>query len=76
MPQDLRLDAGINFTTFNTAKGLEFHDVIVAESVNPDLHSRLGDEFDWDLERRLLYVAMTRTMIHIKCIRMKKIQSC
>jgi len=60
------LDAGINFTTFHTAKGLEFHYVIVADFVDPDLHSRLGDEFDWDLERRLLYVAMTRTMIHIQ----------
>ena len=60
------LEPGIKFTTFHTAKGLEFHYVIIADFVNPDLHDRLGDEFDWDLERRLLYIAMTRAMIHIQ----------
>lgn len=60
------LEPGIKFTTFHTAKGLEFHYVIVADLINPDLHERLGDEFDWDLERRLLYVAMTRAMAHLQ----------
>lgn len=60
------LEPGIQFTTFHTAKGLEFYYVIVADLVNPSLEERLGDEFDWDLERRLLYVAMTRAKIQLQ----------
>lgn len=59
-------EPGIKFTTFHTAKGLEFHYVIIPDVVDPTVETRLGDEFDWDLERRLLYVAMTRTMVHLQ----------
>jgi len=59
-------EPGIKFTTFHTAKGLEFHYVVIPEVVNPPLETKLGDEFDWDIERRLLYVAMTRAMVHLQ----------
>lgn len=58
--QGTHTSPGIKFTTFHTAKGLEFSYVVVVDLVNPPTEVRLGDEFDWDLERRLLYVAMTR----------------
>lgn len=65
-PKGTHLEPGIKFTTFHTAKGLEFFYVLIADLVNPDVETRLGDEFDWDLERRLLYVAMTRAKIQLQ----------
>ncbi|MDN4066661.1 3'-5' exonuclease [Paenibacillus vini] len=53
-------DPGIKLTTFHTAKGLEFKYVLISDLVDPDSEERLGEDFDWDLERRLLYVAMSR----------------
>lgn len=53
-------DPGIKLTTFHTAKGLEFKYVLIPDLVDPDSEERLGEDFDWDLERRLLYVAMSR----------------
>lgn len=54
------LKPGIHFTSFHTAKGLEFDYVFVVDLVDPLQSGKLGDEFDWNIERRLLYVAMTR----------------
>ncbi|MGC7872105.1 3'-5' exonuclease [Desulfosporosinus sp. SYSU MS00001] len=53
-------DPGIKLTTFHTAKGLEFKYVLISDLVDPDSEERLSEDFDWDLERRLLYVAMSR----------------
>jgi len=53
-------DPGIKLTTFHTAKGLEFKYVLISDVIDPDSEERLGEDFDWDLERRLLYVAMSR----------------
>nr|WP_106782944.1 3'-5' exonuclease [Lysinibacillus timonensis] len=65
-PKGTHLEPGIKFTTFHTAKGLEFYYVLIADLVNPDAETRLGDEFDWDIERRLLYVAMTRAKVELQ----------
>jgi len=51
---------GIHFTSFHTAKGLEFDYVFIPDLVDPSQAEKLGNEFDWNIERRLLYVAMTR----------------
>ncbi|MED5018469.1 3'-5' exonuclease [Paenibacillus chibensis] len=55
-------DPGIKLTTFHTAKGLEFKYVLITDLVDPPTEERLGEDFDWDIERRLLYVAMSRAM--------------
>ncbi|MEG7619411.1 MULTISPECIES: 3'-5' exonuclease [Bacilli] len=54
------LKPGIHITSFHTAKGLEFDYVYVVDLVDPTQAEKLGEEFDWNVERRLLYVAMTR----------------
>lgn len=53
-------EPGVKLTSFHTAKGLEFKYVLIPDMVDPETQVRLGDDFDWDLERRLFYVAMTR----------------
>lgn len=55
-------DPGIKLTSFHTAKGLEFKYVLITDLVDPPTEERLGEDFDWDIERRLLYVAMSRAM--------------
>ncbi|QOT08454.1 DEAD/DEAH box helicase [Paenibacillus sp. JNUCC32] len=55
-------DPGIKLTSFHTAKGLEFKYVLITDLVDPRTEERLGEDFDWDIERRLLYVAMSRAM--------------
>lgn len=52
---------GVKFTTFHSAKGLEFDIVILVDLVEPTvLPTEDGAPEFWDDERRLLYVAMTR----------------
>lgn len=65
-PTGTHLEQGIKFTTFHTAKGLEFLYVLIPDLVDPDAQTRLGEEFDWDLERRLLYVAMSRAKVQLQ----------
>ncbi|MCP8970939.1 3'-5' exonuclease [Ectobacillus ponti] len=55
-------DPGIKLTTLHTAKGLEFKYVLIVDVVDPPMEERLGEDFDWDMERRLLYVGMSRAM--------------
>lgn len=55
-------DPGIKLTSFHTAKGLEFKYVLITDLVDPPAEERLGEDFDWDIERRLLYVAMSRAI--------------
>ncbi|MDH6430704.1 3'-5' exonuclease [Paenibacillus sp. FSL R5-0887] len=55
-------DPGIKLTSFHTAKGLEFKYVFITDLVDPPTEERLGEDFDWNIERRLLYVAMSRAM--------------
>ena len=52
---------GVKFSTFHTAKGLEFHFVLIVD-LNDSLLSLSEDEANdyWNRERRLLYIAITR----------------
>lgn len=52
---------GVKFSTFHSAKGLEFDVVLIVDLIDPTLLPTEEDAADfWDDERRLLYVAMTR----------------
>ncbi|OWR33153.1 DNA helicase [Saccharibacillus sp. O23] len=59
---NIHSEPGIKLTTLHTAKGLEFKYVIIANAIDPASGERLGDDFDWDIERRLIYVGMSRAM--------------
>lgn len=58
-------EPGVKLTTLHTAKGLEFKYVLITDLVDPPTRERLGEDFDWDIERRLLYVGMSRAMHHL-----------
>ncbi len=57
---------GIKLCTFHSAKGLEFDFVFIVDLVEP---TRIPDEDKeenyWEIERRLLYVSMTRARLHL-----------
>ncbi|KLA01419.1 hypothetical protein B4147_1086 [Bacillus wiedmannii] len=55
-------EPGIKLTTLHTAKGLEFKYVLITDLIDLPIGERLGEDFDWDVERRLLYVGMSRAM--------------
>ena len=55
-------EPGVKLTTLHTAKGLEFKYVLITDLIDPPTKERLGEDFDWDIERRLLYVGMSRAM--------------
>jgi Superfamily I DNA and RNA helicases len=49
--------------TMHSAKGLEFHDVHIIECVDGVIpHKKSKTEAELEEERRMLYVAVTRTM--------------
>lgn len=52
--------AGIKVTTYHSSKGLEFDFVLVLDLVEPNSKEDIEEEQYWELERRLLYVSMTR----------------
>ncbi|KAB2863791.1 MAG: ATP-dependent helicase [Exiguobacterium chiriqhucha] len=58
---------GVKFSTFHSAKGLEFDFVLIADLLEP---TRLPSEDEledfWEVERRLLYVAITRAKEHLQ----------
>lgn len=58
-------EPGVKVVSLHTSKGLEFDYVLIPEVVDPSIETRLGDDFDWDQERRLLYVGMTRAREHL-----------
>lgn len=52
---------GVKFSTFHSAKGLEFDVVLIVDLIDPAILPTEEDASEyWDNERRLLYVAMTR----------------
>ncbi|MEH6887578.1 UvrD-helicase domain-containing protein [Priestia megaterium] len=57
---------GIKLCTFHSVKGLEFDFVFIIDLVEP---TRIPDEDKeenyWEIERRLLYVSITRARIHL-----------
>lgn len=58
---------GVKFCTFHSAKGLEFDIVLIADLINPTTVPEGDEESDfWDLERRLLYVCITRAKMYLQ----------
>jgi len=52
---------GVKFSTFHSAKGLEFHFVLIVDLNDPAILPSEDEADDyWNNERRLLYVAITR----------------
>lgn len=58
--------SGIKITTYHSSKGLEFDFVIVLDLVEPNLKEDIDEEQFWELERRLLYVSMTRACTFLR----------
>ncbi|WP_035432012.1 UvrD-helicase domain-containing protein [Bacillus sp. UNC322MFChir4.1] len=58
---------GIKLCTFHSAKGLEFDFVFIIDLIEP---TRIPDENQeenyWEIERRLLYVSITRARVHLQ----------
>lgn len=63
---------GIKLTTFHSAKGLEFDFVIIIDLVDNALDQELQDEEYMEVERRLLYVSITRAKRHLQLYYFKK----
>ena len=58
--------AGVKLTTFHSAKGLEFDYVIILDLVDDSLDEEIQDEEYMEVERRLLYVSITRAKTHLQ----------
>jgi superfamily I DNA/RNA helicase len=57
---------GVKLTTFHSAKGLEFDYVIILDLVDETDDKELQDEEFKEVERRLLYVSITRAKIYLQ----------
>lgn len=57
---------GVKLTTFHSAKGLEFDFVIILDLVDEKLDGELQDEEYIEVERRLLYVSITRAKTYLQ----------
>lgn len=69
------LSPGIKLTTFHSAKGLEFDCVIIIDLVDDTLDQELQDEEYMEVERRLLYVSITRAKTYLQLYYFKKASS-
>ncbi|HFK1440225.1 ATP-dependent helicase [Bacillus thuringiensis] len=58
--------AGVKLTTFHSAKGLEFDYVIILDLVDDTGDQELQDEEYKEIERRLLYVSITRAKTYLQ----------
>lgn len=58
--------AGVKLTTFHSAKGLEFDYVIILDLVDDSVDEEIQDEEYMEVERRLLYVSITRAKTHLQ----------
>ncbi|MGE7857891.1 UvrD-helicase domain-containing protein [Bacillus sp. NPDC094064] len=58
--------AGVKLTTFHSAKGLEFDYVIILDLVDDTGDQELQDEEYMEIERRLLYVSITRAKTYLQ----------
>ncbi|MEK3820309.1 ATP-dependent helicase [Cytobacillus sp. FSL W8-0315] len=57
---------GVKLTTFHSAKGLEFDYVIILDLVDESIDEELQDEEYLEVERRLLYVSITRAKTYLQ----------
>jgi superfamily I DNA/RNA helicase len=58
--------AGVKLTTFHSAKGLEFDFVMIMDLVDDHGDEELQDEEYMEVERRLLYVSITRAKTYLQ----------
>ncbi|MBM7660390.1 superfamily I DNA/RNA helicase [Bacillus mesophilus] len=59
-------EPGIKLSTYHSSKGLEFDYVMVMDLVDPNLADDVDEEQYWELERRLLYVSITRACTYLQ----------
>ena len=59
-------EPGIKFSTYPSAKGLEFDYVMVMDLIEPKLDEDMDEDQYWELERRLLYVSITRACTYLQ----------
>jgi superfamily I DNA/RNA helicase len=59
-------EPGIKFSTYHSSKGLEFDYVMVMDLFEPKLEEDVDEEQYWELERRLLYVCITRACTYLQ----------
>ncbi|MFD2681948.1 UvrD-helicase domain-containing protein [Bacillus seohaeanensis] len=59
---------GVKFSSFHSAKGLEFDFVIILDLINDERadNKDIHDDEYYDVERRLLYVSITRAKKHLQ----------
>ncbi|WP_423410443.1 UvrD-helicase domain-containing protein [Heyndrickxia sp. MSNUG] len=57
---------GVKFCKQHSSKGLEFDYVIVIDLIEPTLSEDMDTEEYWELERRLLYVSITRASTYLQ----------
>ncbi|MCP1157015.1 UvrD-helicase domain-containing protein [Bacillus infantis] len=57
---------GVKLTTFHSAKGLEFDYVIILDLVDESIDDELQEEEYLEVERRLLYVSITRAKTYLQ----------
>lgn len=59
-------EPGIKLSTYHSSKGLEFDYVMVLDLIEPKLDADVDEEQYWELERRLLYVSITRACTYLQ----------
>ncbi|MFC4799438.1 UvrD-helicase domain-containing protein [Neobacillus sp. GCM10023253] len=58
---------GVKLCTFHSAKGLEFDFVFIIDLIEPTkIPDEEKEENFWEIERRLLYVSITRARAHVQ----------
>jgi superfamily I DNA/RNA helicase len=57
---------GVKLCSMHSSKGLEFDYVIVIDLVEPKLDEDIDTEEYWEVERRLLYVSITRAVTYLQ----------
>lgn len=59
-------EPGIKLSTYHSSKGLEFDYVMVMDLIEPKLDEDTDEDQYWELERRLLYVSITRASAYLQ----------
>src|SRR5699024_8417696 len=58
--------SGVKLCTLHSSKGLEFEYVIIVDLNEPELPEEMDTEEYWEVERRLLYVGITRATSYVQ----------
>ncbi|MDM5326792.1 UvrD-helicase domain-containing protein [Neobacillus sp. CF12] len=57
---------GVKLCKMHSSKGLEFDYVIVIDLIEPELSEEMDTDEFWEVERRLLYVSITRATTYLQ----------